>query len=53
MGIAWRYGWEVIYLYEETEEYLILRRPEWIKVPPLEDRKDDEPAVPLQHRPIG
>ena len=51
VGIAWRYGWEVIYLYEETEKYLVLKRPEWIRIVPQKDEEGGELAVPIQHRP--
>jgi hypothetical protein len=45
--IAWRQGWEVIYLYEETEGYLI--------IPPPQISGETAGGVPggMQYRPIG
>ncbi|MBI3795796.1 MAG: hypothetical protein HY268_02365 [Deltaproteobacteria bacterium] len=55
VGIAWKHDWEVTYLYEETEHYLILQRPKWIRLPPGKEtiEKIDEPASQPKARPAG
>lgn len=32
VGIAWYYGWTVVYLYEDTEGYLTIERPSFIRI---------------------
>ena len=47
VGIAWQHGWEVIYLYEETEAYLIVQRPR------VQTQAGGLHTMAVQYQPIG